>query len=80
MSGHNIPMSIKDDLKNTFESIKDTLSESGHKSTAEAERTRREVAGDTLTPGEAIASVANEAKNEVQASVDHAKVEARKEI
>jgi hypothetical protein len=73
-------MSIKDDLKNTFESVKDALSEAGHKSTAEAERTRREVAGDTLTPGETIASVANEAKNEVQAGVDHAKVEARKEI
>ena len=73
-------MSIKDDLKNTFEAVKDSLSEAGHKSTAEAERTRREVDGDTLTPGESLTSVANEAKNEVQASVDHAKVEARKEI
>jgi hypothetical protein len=54
------------------------LSESAHKSKAEAERTRREVAGDTLTPDEAIASVANEAKNNVQAGMDHAKVEARK--
>ncbi len=79
MNGHMTCMSIKDDLKNTFDSVKDKLSEAGHKSSAEAERTRREVAGDTLTPGESLASVANEATNEVQASMDHAKVEARKE-
>ena len=73
-------MSLKDDLQNTFESIKDTFSEAGHKSTAEAERTRREVAGDTMTPGETIDSVAHEAANNVQAGMDHAKVEARKDI
>ena len=73
-------MSIKDDLNNVIGAVKDTFSEAGHKSTAEAERTRREVAGDTMTPGEKVGSVANEAKNNVQAGVDHAKVEARKEI
>jgi hypothetical protein len=73
-------MSIKDDLKNAVGAVKDSLSEAGHKSAADAEHARREVAGDTLTTSEKIGSVANEAKNNVQAGVDHAKVEARKEI
>lgn len=73
-------MDIKNDLKNMVGAVKDAVSEAGHKSTAEAEATRREVAGDTMTPSEKIGSAANEAKNNVQAGVDHAKVEARKEI
>jgi len=73
-------MSIKDSIKNAVGAVKDSVSEATHKSTAEAERTRRDVAGDTMTPGEKVASAANEAKNSVQAGIDHAKVEARKEI
>ena len=73
-------MSIQNDIKNVVESVKDTLSEIGHKSSADAERARREVAGDTMTPGEKLGSIANEATNTVQAGVDHAKVEARTEI
>jgi hypothetical protein len=73
-------MSIKDDLKNTVGAIKDSFSEAGHKSTAEAEGERRDLAGDTMTPSEKLGSMANEAKNNVQGGVDHAKVEARKEI
>jgi hypothetical protein len=73
-------MSIKDDIKNTVGAVKDSFREAGHKSTAEAEHERRDLAGDTMTPGEQVGSIANEAKNDVQAGVDHAKVEARKEI
>jgi hypothetical protein len=73
-------MSIKDDLKNAVGAVKDSLREATHKSTAEAERERRELAGDTMTAGEKLGSVANEGKNEFQAGIDHAKVEARKEI
>ena len=73
-------MSIKNDILNTVDSIKDTLSAVGHKSTAEAEQTRRDVAGDTMTPGEILGSMGNQAKNEVQAGIDHAKVDARTEI
>jgi hypothetical protein len=73
-------MDIKDQLKNTVGMVKDSVSEAAHKSEAEAERASRELAGDTLTPGEKVGSVANEAKNRVQAGIDHAKVEARKEI
>jgi hypothetical protein len=73
-------MSIKDDLKNTIGKIKDAASEAGHKSTAEAEHDRRDVAGDTMTTSEKIGSVANETKNDVQAGIDHTKGEARKEV
>jgi hypothetical protein len=73
-------MSMKDDLKNTVGKIKDAASEAGHKSTAEAEHDRRDVAGDTMTTSEKIGSVANETKNDVQAGIDHTKGEARKEV
>jgi hypothetical protein len=73
-------MSIKDDFQNVMGAVKDSVSEAGHKSTAEAERTRREAAGDTMTTSEKVGSVANEAINNVQAGIDHAKFEARKEI
>jgi hypothetical protein len=73
-------MDIKNDLKNMAGAIKDTISEAVHKSTADAEHQRREVAGDTMTTSEKVGSIANEAKNNVQAGIDHSKVEARKEI
>jgi hypothetical protein len=73
-------MDIKKDLENTINAVKDSFSEAGHKSAAEGERARRDIAGDTMTPGEKVTSVVNEATNNVQAGVDHAKVEARKEI
>jgi hypothetical protein len=72
-------MSIKDNINNAVGTVKDAVSEAGHKSTAEAERERREVAGDTMTTSEKVGSVANEGKNDVQAGIDHAKGEARKE-
>jgi ElaB/YqjD/DUF883 family membrane-anchored ribosome-binding protein len=73
-------MDIKNDLKNMVGAVKDSVSEAGHKSTAEAEHARRDIAGDTMTTSDKVGSVANEATNNVQAGVDHAKVEARKEI
>lgn len=73
-------MSIKDDLKNAVGAVKDSFSEASHKSTAEAERERRDLAGETMTTSEKVGSMANEAKNNVQADVDHAKVEARREV
>jgi uncharacterized protein YjbJ (UPF0337 family) len=73
-------MDIKNDLKNIVGAVKDSVNEVIHKSTADAEHARREAAGDTMTPSEHLGSIANEATNSVQASIDHAKVEARKEI
>jgi uncharacterized protein YjbJ (UPF0337 family) len=68
-------MDIKNDLKNMVGAIKDTISEAVHTSTAEAEHTRREAAGETMTPVEHIGSIANEATNNVQAAIDHARKE-----
>lgn len=73
-------MDIKNDLKNMVGAVKDTVSEAVHTSTAEAERARREAAGETMTTSEKVGSIANEAKNNIQAGIDHAKVEARKEV
>jgi coenzyme F420-reducing hydrogenase alpha subunit len=64
---------------NTIETVKDSVSEKLHEGAAKAEATRRETEGDVMTPAEKLASVANQAKNSVQAGIDHAKVEARKE-
>jgi len=73
-------MDIKDEIKNAAGVVKDSISEAAHKAAAEGEHARRDIAGDTMTPGEKVGSVVNETKNNVQAGVDHAKVEARKEI
>jgi len=73
-------MDLKNDLKNAVNIVKDSLSGTAHKSTAEAEHARRDLAGDTMTPSEKVGSTLNEAKNNVQADVDHAKVAARREI
>jgi ElaB/YqjD/DUF883 family membrane-anchored ribosome-binding protein len=73
-------MDIKNELRNVVGAVKDAVSEVGHKSTAEAEHARRDIAGDTMTTGEKLGSVANEVKNNAQAGIDHAKVEARKEV
>ena len=73
-------MSIKDDLKNKVEAVKDSVREAGHKNAAEAEHDRRDISGDTMTTGEKIGSVAREVKDNVQAGIDHAKGEARKDL
>jgi hypothetical protein len=73
-------MDIKNDLKNIVGAVKDSVNEAVHKTSADAEHARRDAAGDTMTTSEKIGSIANEATNNVQAGIDHAKVEARKEI
>lgn len=65
-------------LHEGVENAKDFINEKIHRGNAEAERTRRDVAGDALTPGEKIGSVVNEAKNDAQADVDELKQRARK--
>lgn len=72
-------MGIKDELKKTIDNVADTFSEAGHRTNAEAERTDREIAGDTLTPGEKLGSVANEGKEGVLADIDKAKRDFRNE-
>lgn len=66
-------MDMKDDLKKTLDDLHDTVNETLHRSTAEAERTRRETLGDAMTPSQKVASGLNEAKNRTQAEIDAAK-------
>jgi hypothetical protein len=71
-----------DKAKNTIENIgknvKDATNETIHRTAAEGEKARREVDGDSMTPSEKLASVADEAKQRVEAGVDHAKQAIRK--
>ena len=53
--------------------VRDATRETLHRSSAEGERSKRELAGDAMTPSEKIASGANEAKHRVQAEVDKGK-------
>ncbi len=70
-------MGLKDELNKTVENVKDAFREAGHRSAAEAEQAERDVNGDLLTPGEKVASVANQTKHEVLAGVDKAKIDVR---
>jgi F0F1-type ATP synthase membrane subunit b/b' len=62
---------------NNFDDVKDAAHEATHRTKAELEKARREAAGDTMTTGEKIKSVADETKERVQAGVDHLKRDAR---
>ncbi len=77
-------MGLKDALNNAVEGVKDAVanakdsaSEAGHRTAAESEQAKRDVAGDNMTLGEKAGSVFNQAKHSVQADADAAKQDAR---
>jgi hypothetical protein len=70
-------MGIKEDLRKTIDNVKDAFGEAAHKANADTEQTERDLSGDALTPGEKVRSVANQAKEETLAGIDHAKREIR---
>ncbi len=70
-------MGLLDEVGKVVENVKDAISEAGHRSAAEAEQTKRDVAGDQMTTGEKIGSVVNQAKHSTQAEVDRAKQDLR---
>lgn len=70
-------MSFERDIDKTAKNIRDGVDEIGHRANADAEQTKRDVAGDAMTPGEKAKSMTNQAKNEVQADVDRAKRDIR---
>jgi hypothetical protein len=49
-------MGLKDDIVKGVEDIKDSVAELGHRANANAEQTKRDVAGDQMTPGEKVGS------------------------
>ncbi len=70
-------MGLKDEINKVVDNVKDAASEAGHRSAAEGEQAKRDVAGDTMSPGEKAGSVLNQAKNTVQANVDATKRDVR---
>ncbi len=62
-----------DAVKKTTDNVRDSLHEAGHRSAAEGERAKRDVAGNELTVGEKTGSALNEAKHRTQAEIDAAK-------
>lgn len=64
-------------LHDAAEDARDATHEAAHRTVAEAERLKRDVAGDEMTPGEKLRSGANEAKHRVEAEVDKTKREVR---
>jgi hypothetical protein len=64
-------------LKDAVNNIKDTVSEAGHRSAADGEQAKRDVAGDSMTPGQKVGSVINQGAETVKADVDAAKRDVR---
>ncbi len=75
--GEEYSMGLMDGIKKTVDNVSDALSEAGHKTNAEAEHASRDVAGDAMTPGEKLGSVANEGKENLLGGVDRAKRDVR---
>jgi hypothetical protein len=70
-------MGLKETAKKAIDDVDDALHEVAHRGAAEAERTKRETAGDSMTLGEKTKSVANEGGNRVAAEVDRVKRDVR---
>jgi len=68
---------VKKTINDTIDNARDEVHETMHRSGADAEHARRDLAGDMMTPREKVASVANETKERAAAGIDHAKHEVR---
>ncbi len=66
-------MGLKDEIVKGVKDVKDAITEATHRSNAEAEQVKRDVAGDQMTAGEKVGSVANQVKESAQANYDEAK-------
>ena len=64
-------------VKKGVDNVKDTVSEAGHRSAAEGEQAKRDVAGDDMTLGEKVKSGLNQGKETVQGDLDAAKRDVR---
>ena len=66
-----------DAVKGTIDDARDAIHEGSHRSAADGERAKREIAGDEMTPGERAGSAVNEAKHRAEAEVDRIKRDLR---
>jgi hypothetical protein len=71
---------VKQAVKDSVDNVVDATRENLHRSSADAERTRRDIGGDRMTTTEKIASATNETRERVAAGIDHSKQEVRKRI
>jgi hypothetical protein len=69
---------VKQAVKDSVDNVIDATRESLHRSSADAERMRRDVDGDRMTTTEKMTSATNETRERVAAGIDHAKQEVRK--
>jgi len=69
---------VIDKTKETLDNVKDAVSEASHRGAAKAEETKRDVEGDQMSVTEKAGSMLNQAKNTVQANLDEAKQDTRK--
>ena len=72
--------SFKHAVEHAAADVKDAANEASHRGEAEAERTKREVAGDEMTAGEKATSMVNQGVNETQAEIDRLKRKTRDEV
>ena len=70
---------MADSIKDTVDNVRDSANEAGHRGEAQAEATKRNVAGDEMTASEKLGSAFNQGKNEVQADWDKTKRDVRSE-
>jgi hypothetical protein len=68
---------IQEHIVDRAKNVGDKISETLHRSSADAEHARRDAAGDTMTASEKIVSGANEIKHRTAAELDSAKQKAR---
>jgi hypothetical protein len=66
-------MSIEREIDKKVKDVRDAMDEAGHRTVAEGERAKRDLAGGTMSAGDKAKSVANEAKHNIQAEVDKTK-------
>lgn len=64
---------IIDKATDAVKDVRDGVKEAGHRTDADAERAKRETAGNTMTTGEKLESVGNETKHRLEAEGDKAK-------
>jgi len=70
-------MDIKKQFDKVVDNVKDRIDEAKHRSEAETERAKRDVAGQDMTASEKIKSVAKEGGHDVAADWDKTKRDVR---
>jgi predicted hydrolase (HD superfamily) len=68
---------VVDNVKDAVENVKDEVSEGIHRGTADAEKKKRQLAGDEMTTGEKASSIIKQEKQTAQADIDAMKRDAR---